>query len=409
MRPERPALIPSDPWARLAVVLWAALVVVICARAAWQPRTRSLYQTYVRAGSDWRARADAYWVAGRGPLNLDLYRYPPPTSALMASWVVVPERLGNALWRLFNAAAFLAAFAWWQRAALPPGLTTRRRAWLFLLALPLAVASLNNGQANVPVIALLLAASAAAARARPWTAALCVALAAAVKIVPLSVGLLLVVAWPRRIGLPLLLAAGALALLPFLTQSPAYVCDQYVSWYRLLSQDDRSRMPLEVSYRDLWLLVRVLRLPVSQGAYQVIQLGLAAACAAAVLAARLRGWDAPRLARTALTLGTAWIALCGPTTESCTFIVVAPALAWELVAAPTRLRRGLTGAAAGLYFLAVVAGAFPNASHLHALGIHPAASLLLFGTALGGVVGDLVRRPADGTADEGQALPRQAA
>src|SRR5207249_1602557 len=106
---------------------------------------RSLYQTYARAGADWRAGADAYWFAGRGAFNLDLYRYPPPASALMAPWVWVPERLGNVLWRLLNAAAFLAALAWWQRAALPPGLTSRQRAWLFLLALPLAVASLNNG------------------------------------------------------------------------------------------------------------------------------------------------------------------------------------------------------------------------------------------------------------------------
>ena len=65
MRPERPALIPSDPWARLAVSLWAILIVVVCARAAWQPRTRSLYQTYVRAGADWRGGVDVYWVEGK--------------------------------------------------------------------------------------------------------------------------------------------------------------------------------------------------------------------------------------------------------------------------------------------------------------------------------------------------------
>jgi hypothetical protein len=393
MRPERWTYLPSDHWTRLAVVLWAVLVLVVCVRSAVQPRSHSLVPTYAAAGADWLAGVDAYRSHGRSA-DLDLYRYPPPTTALLVPWAFLPDAVAGVLWRLLGTAALLAAFAWWQRVVLPGDLTLRRRAVQFLLMLPLAVASLHNGQANAPILVLLLASGAAFVTRRPWLSALLVALAAGIKVYPLAFGLLLAVAWPRRYGLPLLLAVAAVAALPFLTQTPDFVGDQYAAWLRLLRQDDRSAIHPAVAYRDLWLLFRVLGLPVSQFAYQAIQLGVAAACALVCLAARLRGWDAARLARTALTLATGWMVLCGPATESCTFILVAPALAWELSAGRSGWRRLFLIVSAALYFAGVMAGALPNTPHLHAWGFQPVASLLFLLAAFGGVVVELnARRP----------------
>jgi hypothetical protein len=374
------------------------LILAVCCRAAVEPRKRSLVPTFAAAGADWLAGVDAYRAQGRAA-DLDLYRYPPPTSALLVPWALLPDAVAGVLWRLLCAAALLVAFAWWQRVALPSELSMRQRAALFLLALPLAVASLNNGQANVWLLALLLASGAALAVRRYWLSALFVALAAAIKVYPLAFGLLPALVWPRRYGLPLLLSLAGVAVLPFLTHSPAFVVDQYAAWLRLVNTDDRTQIHLAVAYRDLWLLIRVLGLPVSREVYQLVQLGVAGACAAACLAARLRGWDEVRLARAALTLATGWMVLCGPATESCTFILVAPALAWELIAAGG-WRRLMLILSATLYFVGVAAGAVPNTPHIHALGIQPLASLLFFVAAFAGMVRELAVPPPAAPTEE---------
>src|SRR5262249_30641647 len=52
--------------------------------------------------------------------------------------------------------------------------------------------------------------------------------------------------------------------------------------------------------------------------------GVAAIC----LAARLWGNSERRMLLLVTLLGTTWMMLCGPATESCTFVMLAPALAW---------------------------------------------------------------------------------
>ena len=72
----------------------------------------------------------------------------------------MPDGLGGALWRLVNYAVFFGAFAWFVKVVLPGAerLGEKGLAALWLLLLPLSLGSMNNGQANVLLMGLLLAA-----------------------------------------------------------------------------------------------------------------------------------------------------------------------------------------------------------------------------------------------------------
>jgi hypothetical protein len=289
----------------------------------------------------------------------------------------------------------LGGLAWWLRSGLPVTPTARQQAAVFLLVVPLALSSLNNAQPNPLVTGLLLAAAAGAVTERWSAAALCAALATAVKVYPLAVGLLLAAVYPRRFLPRLVLALAVLAALPFLCQRFGYVAAQYAAWYERLREGDESRKywPLHMAYRDLWLLFRLAHVPISSRGYVGVQLLSAGGCALLCLAARWRGWPRRTLLLAVLTLGSCWMTLCGPATESCTYVLLAPTLAWGLVRAEPRPSgsgaapplpdgRGSAGSvgsvvAYGLLLVSVLAGAFGRAAaqRVHALGLQPLGAL----------------------------------
>jgi hypothetical protein len=382
MQPDSPAprSAAADRWVLWAVAAWAVVVLAVCVRGAVQQKTHSLYLTYVTAGADWSAGASLYF---RPPSEapLEPYRYSPLVAVLLVPFHALPLGPGSALWRLLNAAALIGGFGWWVREALPRVPSGRVRAMLFLLLLPLALSSLNNGQTNPLVIGLLLAAAGAAGGGRWNLAAACVAGATALKLYPLAVGLLLAAAYPRRFAGRLAAALGVAAALPFLFGAPGYVAAQYADWARLLTADDRKFWPVHVAYRDLWLLFRVTGSPVGPRLYLLMQIAAGAGCAALVVAGRLRGWAQREVLVAAFALGTCWMTLCGPATESCTYILLAPALAWALVDAHAggwpRGLRSLPAAAATLLLAGILAGLFPGTANFHARGPQPLGALLL--------------------------------
>ena len=407
LRAERPA---GLDWGQVALFVWAAVLLVVCVRTAIQPRTRSLFYTYALAGSDWAAGRNLYYHDDAPPY-LDQYRYSPLVAVSLTPLALVNERLGNGLWRLLNAGVFLGGLWWWLRTVLPDARTSSLKAIIALLVVPLALASLNNGQTNPLVIGFLLAAAAALHRECWNLAALFAAGACALKLYPVAVGLLLVVVYPRRFGWRFGLALAVAALLPFCFQRPAYVWEQYRQWAQLLGADDRKGFPADLAYRDLWLLFRVWQVPITPAAYLAFQLATAGLCAALCLAGRWAGWDRARQLTVALMLGCCWMTLCGPATESSSFVQLAPALAWALVAA--RLERWpavvawLPAASFALFLVGVLAGLTPWTGRIHGLGFQPLGTLLLFVAYLAAAARALLpaNRPA---ADESAVTARAA-
>jgi hypothetical protein len=78
--------------------------------------------------------------------------------------------------------------------------------------------------------------------------------------------------------------------------------------------------------------------------------------------------------------------LFGPATESSTYMLVAPALAWSLLdtarAPRARVAFSLAALGGGLLLTCCVAGWFPVGKQFRALGLQPLGGLLLFGGLL---------------------------
>ncbi len=369
---------------RLALLVWVGLLTVLSVRVVWAGRGHSVYPIFAEAARGWCAGHDLY--PAPPPAGLDQFRYSPLVAALLVPFTVLPESLGGVAWRLVNAAVYLGALAWCTRTVLPGRPSRVRRAVLFLLVVPLSVGSLNNGQSNPLVIGLLLATVAGATGGRWNLASACLALACLLKVYPMALGLLLMAFFPRRFAGRFVLALGVGLALPFLLQRGDYVLAQYDAWLRVLAHDDRMGQPLVACYRDLAQLCRLVGLPLSRGVYEAIEvtggLGVLALC----WWGQARGWSRRQLLGAALVLSTCWMTLLGPATESCTYILLAPALGWAVqdvsVGGASRAVRGLVHGSYGLFTTAAVACWFPGGPRWHALGLQPLGALLLLAAVL---------------------------
>lgn len=390
-------------WQSWAAVVWGLALLVVCVRVVLMPGSRSVYGAYEQGGQHWRTGEDLYLAYGG-------YRYSPPATVFFAALSYLPLGMGEMAWRLLSAAAFLAGLGWWGRACLPRALTGSEYGLLYLLVAPLTFSSLNNGQANLLLIGTLLVGVAATARGRWNVATACLVLACLLKAYPAAIALLLLVLYPRRLGWRLAVGLLIGVALPFLFQTSDYVCRQYANWWRNLHSDDRTGWPLEMSYRDAWLLCRLCQAPLSLTAYRIIQLTAAAAVAGLCLAGQYAGWKPRRVLTTLFGLGCCWMMLFGPATESSTYALLAPSLAWAVLAAwlerPAIWLRAGTAVSFALLAGAFVAAWFPIGPQVHTLGPHPLGALVLLGCLVAGALVGLKKAPAE--ADQ-TARPAQAA
>jgi hypothetical protein len=403
------------PWQRVAVLAWAGLLIGVGTRVLLRPGQQTVYPIFAQAGRDWRAGVDVYALdrslAGAGGLQspaslrelvrppsrppvgwgLASFRYSPLAAGLLVPAGRLPDPVGEFVWRLGNAVALVAATVWWLRRAAPSPLSPAQRGVFWLGLAPFALASINNGQTNPLLLALLLAAVTACAERRFTLASLCVGLAFWLKLYPLAVALLLALAYPRRLTWRLALALPLLGAAPFLLQRPDYVAAEYVNFARVLALDDRSDWPAAAAYRDLRLLCRACGLPISGAAYTGVRLAGAGLVAALCVAGRR--WPVRRRLGSLLNLGLCWMLLCGPATEGATYMLLGPPLAWTLIDVWRRrsLARAVALASAAAFAAGLLANLFPFAARVHALGPHPLSALLLFGLLVGLDARDLLR------------------
>jgi hypothetical protein len=366
---------------RLAAAAWVGILLAVCGRVLLSDRSPSVYPLYAQAARHWIEGAAVY-----DHLSGEPYRYSPLATLVLIPFGLMPDRVGSISWRLLNAGVFLAGLGFWMKAVLPRTLTKAQGASLYYLVIPLSVGSLNNAQSNLLVIGLLLAGTAAVARQHWNLAAASLAVAGLFKLYPLAVGLLLAAAYPRRLAgrLTLFLLLGL--IVPFVMQRPGYVADQYLRWLHLLQNDNRQDWPLNEAYRDLRLLCRVWLQPLSSSAYLAIQV-LSGCAIAAWCLTRRRALGSSFLA-TILALGCCWMTVCGFATESCTYALLAPALAWAVLEAwlepSVVVRRLLLTTSYSLFLVTQLAIALPGGRRLGNWGPQPLAALLLFGCLIAG-------------------------
>jgi len=375
MRPALPEKI-SRPW-YIAVALWSITLLVIFGRSALSPHRNTVFTTFAMSGVHWLHGAALY----------DNYRgfvYSPLAAAFFSPFTLLPEAASDILWRLLNVTVYLGAVAWWLRAGIHDRISSRTFPWVFLLLLPLSIGNLNNGQVNPLIIGLLMIALLAARGARWNLAALCIAATAYFKIYPLAAGLILVVLFPRQFTWRLVAALLLLGALTFILQRPSYVLEQYQLWFATRTADDRKLYKMTIAPRDLWMLLRLVHVTISARLYTIIQVLSGAAVALACLIGQKRGWPQDRIFAVLLALVTAWMLLCGPATESATYILLAPAIAFAIGEAFSEsvsglLRVWVVSSYAVLLFGLQLNSFFHLTKSIYTMSVQPIGALLFTG------------------------------
>jgi hypothetical protein len=230
---------------------------------------------------------------------------------------------------------------------------------------------------------LILMAIAAVYRERWNMGALCIAFATSLKIYPIAVGLLICVIAPRRFTGRLVIALLVVALTPFLLQHWVYVSGQYHAWIATRTSDDRHNWPIEKLPLDLWFLIHwVGRIPISPAIYSCIQLGTAGMLALLCAVHGRHAWSKNRILIALFVLVSIWMTLCGPATESYTYLILAPAIVLTVVHAygsrQSLLLRGLVSTAFILQLAAAArASFFPHFKPFWALSTQPLSAVVL--------------------------------
>ena len=305
--------------------LWAAVLLGILIRVGLFSHSHDVFGTYADAGRKWTASQPLYSYT-RG------FVYSPLVAAFFAPFSWLPISLGSVLWRLLNAALFVGAIFWWLKSEISSRIPKSSYWLVFLLILPLSLGNFNNGQVNPMIIGLLMVAILAAYEERWTLAAFAVGFSTYLKIYPLSVGLLLVLLYPRQLGWRLALALILMGAVTFILQRPAYVLEQYQRWFSTRAADDR-RMNMDIAPRDFAMILRLLHIHLSAHMVLVLQLLAAAGAAVLCVAGRLRKWSEKRLLTCVFTTGTCWMLLFGPATEDATYAMIAPVVVFALVQA----------------------------------------------------------------------------
>ena len=310
-------------------VIWCIVFLVVIIRAARNPGKNTVLGTYLTAARHWLNGVDLYH-------SRTGFVYSPLIAAFFVPLEIAPKIVSEIVSRLLYASVFLGAIVLWLRAGFHGAIPEGRRWLVFLLILPLTIGNINNAQIN-PLLAGLIMIAILAVHSERWMlAALCIAVTVYLKIYPIAVGMLLMLVAPRKFTWRLVAALVALGALSFVLQKPSYVLEQYQLWIATRSADNRRLWAGNQTPHDLWLLLRVAHVSISQNAYIAIQILSGAAIGAVCLLGRIRGWSPERLFVMMLSLVSAWMMLCGPATESCTYVILAPAITLALVCAFNR-------------------------------------------------------------------------
>jgi Glycosyltransferase family 87 len=309
----------------VVIGLWTVVLLGIWIRIGFFSHSHDVFATYADAGRRWSSSLPLYTYT-RG------FVYSPLVAAFFAPFSWLPISLGSVLWRLVNAAIFVGAIFWWLKAEITDRIPESSYWLVFLLVLPLALGNFNNGQVNPMIIGLLMLAILAAHQKRWILSAVALGFSAYLKIYPLSVGLLLVLLYPRQLGWRLALILILMGAASFVLQRPGYVMEQYQRWFHTRAADDR-RLNMDIAPRDFAMILRLLHVNLSAQATLLLQMTAGAGAAVICLFGRLKKWSEQRLLICVFTTGTCWMLLFGPTTEDATYAMIAPALAFATVQA----------------------------------------------------------------------------
>lgn len=304
-------------------MLWGIFALVVCVIVAVQPDRRTVTPEYQRASEMWWAAEPGIYTGKSG------FLYLPQAAIFYTPFEMLPERVGEPLWRLVMLGS-LAGALWWGAKRLGGDKSGTLFLFASLLVLPASLASARNGQVNMPLASLYVFAALCIAGRHWWAAAACLAVSLGLKPISLAPMLLAGAVFPRLIW-PLGVCTAALMALPFAHPDPAYVIGQYRDFLWCLSEAGR---PTKHNWCDLAGMLRTFGWQPGQdflwGLRAVAALG---ALALAYFAARRA--EPVRAALTVFLIGAIYLMLFNPRTETNSYVIIAAFIAlagaYELV------------------------------------------------------------------------------
>jgi hypothetical protein len=308
---------------RVVFAAWLITLIAISVRLLVSSSRNDLVATYADAGARWLHGLPLYSTTSG-------FIYSPLIASFFAPLSLVPHSIGAILWRFLNAAVFAGAIFSWLKSGLHDRISKGLFSLVFLLLLPLTIGNLNNGQVNPLIIGLLMFSILAAHHERWTLCAICLGIASYFKIYPLCVGLLLMLLYPRQLAWRLILTLVLLGALSFVLQSPLYVLEQYQRWISSRAADNR-RTNMNIAPRDFGMLLQAFHVYLSARVFLILQ--VLAGGLVAVVCWLGRDWPENRRLVCLLTLASCWMLLFGPSTESATYVVLAPAVVLAVVQA----------------------------------------------------------------------------
>ena len=351
-------------WA--AVAIWVLPMLVIAVMVIAQPNTRTVTHIYHEAVKHW-------WAGTRLYGRLTAFHYLPHFAPLFTPFHALPRPWGDVLWRL--GAAALLATGLWRAVRLQFGSEAPRVfLWASVLAVPLSLPALRNGQANALFSALTLHAVACLPRQQWWTATVLAVLAVAVKPIGVVLVLLAPFVYPA-LRWRLALAALVLAVFPFVLRSPEYVLAQHGEFLENL------RACVAVTghhFADMNGILRTFGTELPSRPSIVVRV-LAGAATLALWWLGSRRLREPAQAMWLYALTASYLMLFNPMNEENSYVILAPALAfWAMCLLATVTARPLGWA---VVFMALSMGLLPNVlrplfGNYFALFWHPVMTLL---------------------------------
>jgi hypothetical protein len=305
-----------------ALLSWFLCIAIICLRVGLHPGAHSVFTEYRDAGGAWLRETQIYGTKAT-------FLYSPLIAALYSPFALISQNQSEVLWRLLMGLAL--PLALWFNARELFRFSKWEFACLLLLILPLTVSNLNNGQANIILIVLLLLATGAASQSRWLTCAFCASFAVYWKIYPIAFALLLTVIFPKQLSVRLLLGLVGLFAVSLLLQKPSYVLREYGSWFASLTSDRRRELEYYGKWRDFYLLLRLIGIPISGVSWTIVQVIAGVIAATICLVGTIRRWPLATLLFCAMSLAIVWMLLFGPATEAATYTLIAVPSAYLLI------------------------------------------------------------------------------
>ena len=331
--------IPPARCLKIALLIWVIYAVTVAAIVAVDPIGHSATLEYQRATDNW-------WSAKTLYRSRNGYLYLPQFAVLYTPFEILPDRVGEPLWRLTCLAAL--AFALWAAAS---RLAPEQRAGVFLIAtvlvLPSTFASARNGQVNMPLAALFILTALALARERWWLSAVFLVLTLALK--PISVApILLCGALYPRLRLPLLVALLLMLVAPLAHFKPAYAAGEYSAFAHNLGQ---AGTPKRETWCDFAGMLRVFGVNLSPTLQLAIR-ALAGLFTLGLCWRVSRGTDKLRAAFLFLFVSTIYLMLFNPRTETNSYVMLGAFVAvWAAVEGLVCRRTGVALVASLLVLL----------------------------------------------------------